>query len=248
MKDDPLRRDIERELRALRPQPGVLDLSRVAASETLTDFVGRGSPERALAILEDTFQRFGTNPLEDIGAFFATCGEGLEGTNLDERLKDYARQQFVTERTALRRSDRGANKLSYILRDSLRLERPWGAILISEVGGLAVVEVRVDVPHESQWRRPHVYIDKVQKDCVFELHDSKRSDFFATASESFLNVPITLTGVPGTDLLEVEVFWVMPVWPIWAISAGFSTPGLSVTHITERNSGATVTVWEGRPT
>ena len=44
---------------------------------------------------------------------------GLDGDTLNERLDSYAAIHFVDPRTALRRSDRGADKLATIFRDEI---------------------------------------------------------------------------------------------------------------------------------
>ena len=53
MKDDPLRRKIQAELRQLRRAPGMFGMERMATSAMLTDVVGRGSVERAYGALID---------------------------------------------------------------------------------------------------------------------------------------------------------------------------------------------------
>lgn len=244
MKDDPLRREIRAELRQLRRGPGVFGMERMATSEMLTDVVGRGSVERAYGALVDALVRHGADPESDIRAYFDTSGFQTDGDTLDARLTAYHELHHVDQRTALRRSDRGAEKLSYILRDTLTIERPWGKIGVSEVDGLVVVSVRIDVLHNAQWRNPHVHINGVfQEGREWELHDSPTSEFFATATEVFPNIPLLPVNEPLEEEFTVQVFWVMPVWPIWVVSTNLKTPGLGSSFITERNSGATVTLW-----
>jgi hypothetical protein len=218
-------------------------MDRTAMSEFLTDVVGRGSVERAYGALLDALVRHGADSAGDIRAYFDTSGFQTDGDTLDQRLKAYAEAHHVEQRTGLRRSDRGAEKLSYILRDTLTIERPWGKIGLSEVGGLVLLSVSVDVHHNAQWRRPHVYINEVfQEGCDWELHDSPKSEFFATATERFVNIPLREPADTTDDLLKVQVFWPMPVWPIWVVSTGLTTEGLVSSFVTERNSGVTVTL------
>lgn len=212
-------------------------------SETLTDVVGRGSVERAYGVLLDALVRHGADPESDIRAYFDTSGFQTPGDTLDARLASFHEEHHVDKRTALRRSDRGAEKLSYLLRDTLTIERPWGKIILSEVGGLVVTGVRVDVLHNALWRRPHVYINGEQYEREFELHDSETSEFFATAKERFDNLPLQPPETAGDDEFVVEVFWVMPVWPIWAVSTYLKTPGLGSSFTTERNLSARVSLW-----
>jgi len=57
VKDDPLREDLLTELRALRRGAGPFGQDRVALSEMLIDFVGRGSIEQAYTTLLDVLDR-----------------------------------------------------------------------------------------------------------------------------------------------------------------------------------------------
>lgn len=116
--------------------------------------MGRGSIERANGALIDAMVRHGADTESDIRAYFDTSGFQIAGDTLDQRLKAYADAHHVEQRTALRRSDRGAEKLSHILRDDLAIERPWGDISVHEVLGLVKIRVWVDVLHSAQWRRP----------------------------------------------------------------------------------------------
>lgn len=243
MKDDPLRREILAELRQLRRGPGAFGMERMATSETLTDVVGRGSVERAYGAMLDALVRHGADTESDIRAYFDTSGFQTRGDTLDARLKVYAEEHHVEQRTGLRRSDRGAEKLSYILRDTLTIERPWGKIVVSEMDGLVVAGVIVDVLHGSQWCRPHVHINGEYQERDFVLHDSETSELFATAQERFDNIPLLPPASPGDDEFVIEVFWVMPVWPIWQTGTMLKTPGLGARLTTERNSSARVSLW-----
>lgn len=243
MKDDPLRREILAELRQLRRGPGAFGMERMATSETLTDVVGRGSVERAYGAMLDALVRHGADTESDIRAYFDTSGFQTPGDTLDARLKVYAEEHHVEQRTGLRRSDRGAEKLSYILRDTLTIERPWGKIVVSEMDGLVVAGVTIDVPRNAQWRRPHIYVNGEFQERQFELHDSPRGEVFSTAKEEFFNVPIASPGVSDDDIFRIGVVWVMPVWPIWMAGTMLKTPGVGSTFEIERHSGASVTLW-----
>lgn len=243
MKDDPLRREIEAELRGLRTKPAPLSLEQIADAYTLTDVLGRGSTERALSVLMDAYAQHGADPGGDIRAYFETCGIGLAGENLNQRLEAYERIHFVDRRTGLRRSDRGATKLSTILRDAAALDRPWAKLAVSEVNGLVTMGLLVDIPRSAQWRNPHVYINGVQIEREFELHDSAKSDHFVSAKERFDSIPLRPDDDAEEDAFEAHVFWVMPIWPIWVISSNLETPGIGSSFVTERESGATIHLW-----
>lgn len=242
MKDDPLRREIEAELRALRTKPIPLSLENIATSFALTDAIGRGSTERALTVLMDALAQYGSEPASDIRAYFETCGIGLEGGSLNQRLEAYERVHFVDRRTGLRRSDRGASKLSVILRDAAALDRPWAKLVVTEMDGGVTMGLLLDIPKSAQWRRPHVYINGEQVEREFELRDSKKGHRLLSAKERFDDVPL-LTVEPGEDEFEAHVFWIMPIWPVWGISTSLTTPGLGSAFITERESGATASLW-----
>ncbi len=240
MKDDPLRMDIERELRALRKRSGPLDIDRIASAEVLTDVVGRGSTERAFTTLMALLDLHGGDPDGDVRAYFETCGHGLPGDTLNQRLEAYEARHFVDSRTGLRRSNRGATQISYILRDQLPYERPWGHIAVTESDGLVRAKVWVDVFHGAKWRRPQVYINGVQQQRDFELHDSD-NDLFATAKEVFERVPL-LPSAPDEPYFVVTVHWAMPVWSAWKVGAAITTPGLYVVLTAERHPGAEVAI------
>ncbi|MEO7017650.1 MAG: hypothetical protein ABI067_14105, partial [Leifsonia sp.] len=159
MKDDALREELLAELRVLRRGPGPFGQDRVAESEMLIDFVGRGSVEQAYTTLLDVLDHEGKDPEAPIRAYFEAAGYRTAGENLDERLKSYATAHNVDQRTGLRRSDRGAEQLSFILRDGFNYERPWANLIAVQSGPLVTLSVSVELPEHSKWRRPHVYIN-----------------------------------------------------------------------------------------
>ena len=73
--------------------------------------------------------------------------------NLDLRLKEYANEHRVDQRTALRRSDRGAARLSYIIRDSYLYERPMGNLVAFQHGAMINVKVSIEVIEQPQQLR-----------------------------------------------------------------------------------------------
>lgn len=240
MKEDPLRIDIEGELRALRTKSGPLDVDRIASAEILTDVVGRGSTERAFTTLMALLDLHGGDPDGDVRAYFETCGHELDGNTLNQRLEAYEARHFVDGRTGLRRSNRGASQLSYILRDQLPYERPWGHIAVTESGGFVRAKVWVDVFHGAKWRRPQVYVNGGFQEREFALRDST-DDLFATAGEVFDNVPLLRLN-QDNPLFEVTVHWAMPIWSAWKVGAVLTTPGLYAVLTTERRPGAEVAI------
>lgn len=237
-----MRAELLEELRSLRRSPGPFGLDRIAKSEALTDFVGRGSTEQAYSTLLDVLARDGADPDGDIRAFFETSGHEREGRNLDERLSSYAAARFIDKRTALRRSDRGAEQLSYILRDAYLYERPWANLIVRQHDDLVTAKVAVEIPEYTQWRRPHVYINGVfQPDREFELHDSDTHPMLVSGVETFPDVALRLDDPEG-DLFELRVVWVMPVWPSWQSGAHLTNPDYYAKLVNNRDHSAEVSV------
>ncbi len=243
MKDDALREELLAELRVLRRGPGPFGQDRVAESEMLIDFVGRGSVEQAYTTLLDVLDREGKDPEAPIRAFFEAAGHGTAGENLDERLKSYAAAHNVDQRTGLRRSDRGAEQLSFILRDGFNYERPWANLIAVQSGPLVTLSVSVELPEHSKWRRPHVYINGAfQEDRQFELHDSDTHLMLVTGRESFPDLPLDTSVDDDTPLLEVRVVWVMPVWPSWQNGTHLVDPRLYAKLVNNRDHSAELSI------
>lgn len=239
VKDDALRQELLAELRVLRRGPGPFAIDRVALSEMLTDYVGRGSVEQAYTTLLDVLDRDGIDPDGDVRAFFETAGLNMEGENLDARLKSYAADHNVEQRTGLRRSDRGAESLSFILRDGFNYERPWANILAVQSGKFVTLSVAVEIPQHSKWRRPHVYINgDLQEDRRFELHDSDTHPMLVSGREVFENLELDTSTNENDPLLEVRVVWVMPVWPSWQNGTHLVDPRLYARLVNDRDHSA----------
>ena len=227
----------------LRRGPGPLGIDRIALAEMLTDFVGGGSVEQAYTTLLDVLDRDGKDPDGPIRAFFETSGFETEGENLDERLKTYARIHSVEQRTGLRRSDRGAEQLSYVLRDVFNYDRPWCNIISVQEGSYAKVGVAVHLPDHAKWRRPQVYINgEFQEGCRFELHDDPDIDTVVVGREEFEDIELTVTADEDTPLLRVQVFWVMPVWPSWQNGTHLCDPRLFSKLVNARDHSAELTI------
>lgn len=243
MKDDPLRLELLAELRTLRRGTGPFSIERVALSEMLTEFVGRGSVEQAYTKLLDALRRDGSNTESDVRAFFETAGLDVEGSNLDERLKAYAATHFVDERTGLRRSDRGAERLSFVLRDEFIYERPWANIFLVQDGAFAELSVSVHLPEHALWRRPIVYLnDELQERREFELHDSDVVPGFVVGFERFPSHPLKIGASEDEPLIEVRVHWVPDVWPTWQSGVQLTDPRLFVKLANNRDYSAELSI------
>lgn len=243
MKDDPLRRDLHSELRQIRRGPGEFRLERITTAEAVTDAVGEGSVERAYTTLLDVMVRHGADEEGDVRAYFETCGFNTSGDSLNARLQEYAGRHHVDERTALRRSDRGADRLSYILRDIVNYERPWGNIAIAQRDTTVNATVWVELPSHAMWRRPHVYINgDFQEGREFELHDSETHESLVSGKEEFRNLTFNHAD-EDEHLFRIAVYWAMPVWPIWQTGAHLEDPSLQVRMVNDRTLSAEVTIW-----
>jgi len=243
MKDDTLRRELLTELRALRRGSGPLAIERVAFSEMLIDFVGRGSVEQAYTKLLDAHRRDGSDAESDVRAYFETAGLYTPGENLNERLAAYAARHHVEERTGLRRSDRGAERLSFVLRDEFNYERPWANILLVQDGAFAELSVSVHLPSHALWRRPIVYLnDEPQERREYELHDSDVVPGFVVGFERFPRHPLNLDAGEDDPLIEVRVHWMPDVWPTWQSGVQLTDPRLYVKLANNRDYSAELTV------
>jgi len=244
MKDDIIRKELLAELRRLRRAPGPFSEARVAGAEMLIDYAGSGSVEQTFTFLMDLLERDGSDPEGDVRAFFETAGHETAGNNLDERLRAYGSHHHVDERTGLRRSDRGADQISYVIRDQFHYDRPWCNLVVVQDGDQATLRVAVEMPERSQWRRPHVYIDDVkQEGREFELHDSKAASGYVTGVEIFRHVPLRVDATEDEPLLAVRVFWIMPVWPFWQTGAHIVDPRIYAKLVNNREHSAELLIY-----
>ncbi len=237
MKDDPLRLDLLEDLRLIRLGTGEFSIERLTFAESLTDFLGRGSVEQAFTSLLDYLAQQGGDLEGDVRAYFETCGVGISLDNLDLRLKEYATGHRVDQRTALRRSDRGAARLSYIIRDSYLYERPMGNLVAFQHGALINVNVSIEVIEQSQYRRPQVYINDVLQDGLeFTLHESETHPMLLEGKQSFWDIPLNIDASEDDPLATVHIAWVMPVWPTWSLGATFLDSRLYAKLSVSRNN------------
>lgn len=243
MRDDELRKEIHLELRRIRRGPGAFSKQRIATSDLLIDMVGEGSVEHAYTGMLNFLGSLGVEDESDVRAYFHTCGFELPGDSLNERLLAYHERFHVDERTALRRSDRGAEKLSFVIRDYVKYERPTGFATVIEYEGTVLFELRVDVPHNAMWRRPHVYInDEFQEGHQFELHDLPDDHRFATAKETWRNIPLTPKQDDEKTRYVVRIHWAMPVAPVWFTGAKLNSEGLLTMTVTNRHLGVEISI------
>jgi len=238
MRDDPIRKQLLSELRSLRRAPDALSIVQVSSSPTLVEVVGNGSVEQAHTTLLDVLEQQRHLKESDIVSFFATCGLGAVGNTLEQRLDDCARRLFVDPRTVLRRSNRGADKLSYILRDMSVLYRPLGKINLLQKGNELACQVIVRFPVHSQYRRPDVYIDGAKLEGLrWEVVADPTDPDWNTATETLTGIPLEVRRDvdPRNSVWSIQVYWLMPVWASWATAMELTDSRLTTVLSVTRN-------------
>lgn len=243
MKDDPLRKRLLAELRALRRSPGSLSVEQIAGSPTLVEVAGNGSVEQAYTTMLDVLDQQTFLKESDVVTYFATCGHGASGTTLEARLNDQAARFFIDPRTVLRRSNRGAEKLSYIFRDMSVFNRPLGKINLVQKENELACQIIIRFPKYSQYRKPDVYVDGKKHDgMAWVLVDDPEDASWFTAKETLFDLPLRIPvgADPRYAVWSIAVYWVMPVWASWATAMEISDPRLTTVLSITRNYRAEV--------
>lgn len=224
--DDAIRVSLEQELRALRRGPGAFDVDRVAVSPTLTALVGRGVAQSAYSVLMSLLERQSGGPDGDVQAFFETCGVDTPGENLDQRLDAYAVRHHVDPRTGLRRSDRGARKISTILRGGMD-QPPRARIEAHEVDGLLTLRVRFEAARHNHWMRPLVLFQGDEPVWHPQLAASEKHPDWLVSEGVIPDLP--LMSADGRHLsAQVLVVWTMRTNPYWTTHVTITTPGVGI--------------------
>lgn len=247
MKDDPLRLQLRAELRELRKGEGAFAPDRVAACEALIRVVGMGSAEQAHATLFEMFKRYSVEPDGDIRAYLETSGVGLPGVSLNQRLAVYAAAHHVDQRTGLRRSDRGADKLATLFRDETLFFRPWAHLMLYQFGARVLASIALHVDPGSEYRAPAVWVnEELQDDVMFEFCAPAGGTGYVRALQ---HIDKYTLNIDGNWLFKIDVEWRMPVWPQWVLAAQLADPRLVAKVQTQRNfmTEATITwgEWPG---
>lgn len=248
MNDDPLRKELLVELRALRRSPDPLNLEHLAASPRLVEVVGNGSVEQVHGTLLDVLDQQRYLNASDVVTYFATCGVDTSGTTLDARLTELARARFVDPRTVLRHSNAGAEKLSGILRDMSLLSRPLGKINVVQRGNVVACQILLRLPKHSRYRQPAVYLngsgEKTER-LSWELKDDPNDSDWLTAVETLHGLPLHVTNKTNRyiPVWSVAVYWLMPVWASWTTAMELSDNRLSTVLGVTRNYRAEVALY-----
>jgi len=220
MISDPTRELLVAALRRLRRAPGAFNKQRVAADDALREWIGEGDLDQAWSVLAGLVERHQHDLDGDIHAYFTTCGWTMPGDTLDARLKGYAAKHHVDERTALRRSDRGAIKLAQVLRDHLLYDRPLARIYVYQDGSNVRSWVDVYIEKNGDWRRPRVYVNGQRlEQLTFNLNPSRHMTGYLSCSEPLPELKLDLATGKFEPLLSIRVIWAMPIWPAWDLTS-----------------------------
>lgn len=238
---DPVRVRLVNELRAIRRMPDLPSIERLSGRSELIEALGMGDLERAWARLERLREENGADPETDIGAYFYLAGWGLGGDSLDQRKDKYAKEFYCTERTALRRGDRGAYKLADIIRDRSETTRPWGFVSVFQSGATVDFVVRLMMAYES-WRPAEIRINGTDvSEPVFTLRPNP--DVVGGYYNQMIvdRMQLSLDDQQGKVMASIVVHWPMPVWPTWQTMVHVADPRIWARTRTFRDRG--VEVW-----
>ncbi|MFH5230823.1 hypothetical protein [Antrihabitans spumae] len=234
---DPVRDRLLTELRGLRRAPGNPSIERLTDKFELVEALGMGDTDRAWQRLDRLHEQHGTDPETDIGAYFYLAGWNVGRDTLDRRIRDYAAQFHVRDRTALRRGDRGALKLAALIRDEAETARPWGLVTLFQSGNAVDVIVRLMLGFES-WRPATIRVNGNDvSDPQFTIHrnpDVEGNYFHQLIVEG---VELDLNASKHSPMATIFIHWPMPVWPTWQTVAYVADPLILVRTRTFRDRG-----------
>lgn len=131
----------------------------------------------------------------------------------------------VDPRTAFRRSDRGADPISYLIRDSYFGVCPWRHISLIQNGPGARFRLEVSVDSGAKWSQPYLTVNGQEVDCdVFNLHDAVQ-DPMRSRAVHFRDPDLMVREQKrGFARYRIRIHWQMPVRPTWQISATIADP------------------------
>ena len=228
-------------LKRLRRMAGSWGVERLDGLPSLVDYCGHGNVHNAFEALEALRRRHGTDPASDVGAYFYSAGWKVGRETLDQRLSVYSREFGVVERTALRRSDRGARQLASLIRPQSRYDRPIARLYCFQRGSVIKTRLALLVEEDASWRRPAVYLNgERQERRDWKFGDSSLARHFIEAREEYPDTPLDYSVDARDALASVRVLWVMPVWPSWDVTTHALDPRLFV-H-TELNTNGDIEV------
>lgn len=215
MQRDSGRQFVVEELLVVRRQTGPFE-TRLANSTGLISLIGGGNLRYAREHLEKIRRAHVHEPDGDISTYFASAGYRTAGATLEKRLETLAKRHHVSEKTVLRRSDRGAVAIAQLIRHQMRYERPWGFFFAFQEGPRLSVRVTFSVDPDDAYRAPFFYLagDQIEVDERVSIEAD-------TGYEQHVHTmdPIALDLDGAEDpLVELLVAWVPTATPIWNVA------------------------------
>ncbi len=208
------------ELRHFRRQGEPFSAARLSAEQLLAEYLGNGDLEQGFASLLVLVHEYETQPDSDIHVFFLTCGWQTPGDNLDERLRSTAKSRHSHERTILRASDRGAEKLAEILRYGRATTRPFVEIFVREHEGKMRSRLDFVLHPGSRYRDPSVKVNGIRLGhLVISTKEDHINPGFERSSHSLPDQEIRPPSVDPDAAFSLHICWAIPIWPDWALSA-----------------------------
>ena len=215
------------ELIALRRQSGPYE-TRLAASRALISLIGGGNLRYARDHLQKIRRAHADDPDGDVATYFATAGYRTTGDTLDARLRVLAQRHHVSEKTVLRRSDRGAVAIAQLIRHEMRYERPFATLIALQDGDYLRTRVTFSREPGEEHPSPFVYLNGRQ----LEIGDE--SEINELGHERHLHqldpIPLDFDVEPDEPMLELLVVWVPTTTPLWDIGTHLTNPRLYSRH------------------
>jgi hypothetical protein len=220
MSRDPLADEIAADLLWLRRQRGDFS-TRLARALRLIDNIGGGSLRNATSELERIRRDHAGDPDSDVTAYFGTAGYRTAGDTLEQRLRAYATRRHVVERTALRRSDRGAEAIAQLLRDRLKYARPWAYLIATQRETTLKAFVSFVVEGGSTVSEASIYANNQRLEVTPSVRreDNTALDRHWTAIPSIHLDPAVDENTP---LATLTLAWVPHVAPTWEFVTSFA--------------------------
>jgi len=237
-------------LRRLRKSQGASLEERLLQDSALLVDLSNGSLGRAVSVLRHIRRQHAADREGDIPAYFFTLDRRSTTVTLDSRLKAYARRFHVDERTALRRSDRGAVKIAELVRRGMKYDRPWVVVILAQDDVGVRCFFRGSVPTGSTWNTPTIYVNgKRQIDPPVKLTedtDGERREWFdVTLPRLDLDWSAPVDEAMGT----LVVAWKPGLAPMWDLVSYLPDYRIHARLSVDDNMMAEVTVrrWAANP-
>ncbi len=246
---DPLHGELLRELRMFRRGKGLPNEARIAGLFYLVEALGDGDADQAFAALAQLHTEHGQDPITDIGAYFYLCGWDIGFDSIDERRSRYVEDFYASDvSTPWRRSARGMDQLTTLIRNRSEHRRPWAFVSIFQSGEKFQPVLDFNLAHES-WRPPRAFIDEVELDLEFHVHPSSTVEGLYNRRyvlpEASLDTDVTFAG----SMASVKVIWQMPIAPLWSLLSWTADPRVMTHMRTFRDRAVEVRLqwWREKP-